>query len=349
MIPRVLAFFATMHAMNSTSHRQHAVIIGAGMMGRWHADALRRSGRAIAAVIDADIDAARALARRLGAAAYATLEEMPPGVGSAAHLCTPPHTRANLIRAALQRGWHVISEKPLGMTLDETRALYTMAEERGLRLMPVYQMPFQRGAQRAFAGIARAGAILRVDMRFFSAGADHGGDAESIARDIMAHPLSVLSKIGARPPNLCLYPQKSDHRDAARAGEIALHTVHDGMMIVIHVSMNARPTRADVEIAGTRGTWWIDLYHGYSVFFPGGVSRLAKATAPFTRSARIMGSAAANLIHRGLAGETAFPGLRALIDGFYRALQPGGVLPIPRAQGEWIAAQRDSILNRDER
>ena len=47
---------------------------------------------------------------------------------------TPPRAHGPLVRAALESGKHVYTEKPLAATVDEARSLVAEANDRGLRL-----------------------------------------------------------------------------------------------------------------------------------------------------------------------------------------------------------------------
>ncbi len=51
-------------------------------------------------------------------------------------IATPPHTHFNLVRRALEAGKHVLVEKPLARTAEESAALIGIAEQRNLTLMP---------------------------------------------------------------------------------------------------------------------------------------------------------------------------------------------------------------------
>lgn len=110
-------------------------IIGAGMMGRTHAEALRRiPGVEVAALADAD-----------GALAQRTCEELyiPACYGSyqalleaeeldAVHVCTPNFAHYEVCRAAIERGVNVYCEKPLANTSQETARLCALAREQGV-------------------------------------------------------------------------------------------------------------------------------------------------------------------------------------------------------------------------
>jgi len=334
------------------------LIIGAGLMGRWHAAAAAHAGHRIVAIVDADVRAAARLARLYNAAIFASVDLVPPTLVSVAHISTPPETHADLIRAALDRGWHVISEKPLAMTADETTALYDFAHQRALRLMPVHQMPFQDGARHALESLSAVGQLIRIDARFYSAGAASRGDADTIAANILAHPLSLiypmLTAVRTVPRDPAALQSASEldkhaslfwHVLRPLSGDLHALTMREGIAITIHISMSARPTRAALEVVGSRGIIVLDLYHGYSVRLPGAVSRWHKIAAPFDHTSRISTSAWVNLARRAAQGEWAFPGLRRLIAAFYDALRAGGDLPITRAETEWIAIQRDAILH----
>ena len=63
--------------------------------------------------------------------------EAEPSIGAVA-LCTPPAVRGRLARLALQRGLHVLLEKPPGVTSSEVLALVDLAREKGVTLMAAW-------------------------------------------------------------------------------------------------------------------------------------------------------------------------------------------------------------------
>src|SRR5919199_4073263 len=93
-------------------------IVGAGLMGRWHAYYAARAGARVAAVVDRDARAAGALSRRFpDATAFTNLEAClsQPHI-SVAHICTPTASHVPLATSALQAGVHVLLEKPVAAT-----------------------------------------------------------------------------------------------------------------------------------------------------------------------------------------------------------------------------------------
>ena len=76
-------------------------------------------------------------------------------------IITSPGSHAGLARLALERGKHVVVEKPLASTRAEAESLVALASERGLHLLSA---PFVQLAPtfRAFWGRIRNGAIGRV-------------------------------------------------------------------------------------------------------------------------------------------------------------------------------------------
>src|SRR5688572_12071223 len=77
--------------------RVRAAIIGAGLMGRWHARAVEHAGATINAVVDADLDRARQLARAHRARAASSLSDAASyGTLDVVHVCTPLETHATL-------------------------------------------------------------------------------------------------------------------------------------------------------------------------------------------------------------------------------------------------------------
>src|SRR5215218_5526690 len=126
-----------------------AAVVGAGLMGLWHARELSRAGGVLVGVADPDEEARSALVRRFTSARpFAALDRLLAGSHPlVVHLCTPLETHVELIRRCLDAGAHVLAEKPLAPDAASTEELLARAEQRGVLLCPVHQYPFQRGAE----------------------------------------------------------------------------------------------------------------------------------------------------------------------------------------------------------
>jgi hypothetical protein len=99
-----------------------------------------------------------------------------------------------------------------------------------------------------------------------------------------------------------------------------------------------------MDVAGSRGSLYLDFFHGFYVCYDGRASRLRKAARPFTVALKLFGSASVNLLGRGLRGETAYPGLRRLTRAFYAAALGEAPAPISAEDIIAVAAAREAIL-----
>jgi predicted dehydrogenase len=308
------------------------VIAGAGLMGQWHAHAAAHAGGQLTAILDTETAAATALARSLpGARPLASIGEA-IRLADIVHICTPTSTHSGLARQFLDGGCHVLIEKPIAESARETEALLDRAERAGVLLCPVHQFVFQNGVRKALATLPRLGRIRHIDITICSAGAESGDDShrDRIAEEILPHPLSLLQRLLPSPVS------SLDWQVSRPApGEIRAHASARDVSVVILVSMSVRPTANRLTIFGTGGTTEVDLFHGFAVTDPGGVSRSRKITRPFTRAVRLGWSAATNLGMRALRREPAYPGLRRLVGEFYAAV--AGVARTPIAPAETLA------------
>jgi D-galactose 1-dehydrogenase len=71
-----------------------------------------------------------------------------PDVAAVA-LCTPPQVRFGIAREALERGLHVLLEKPPGITVSEVIALERIAKEKGVTLFASWHSRHARGVEPA--------------------------------------------------------------------------------------------------------------------------------------------------------------------------------------------------------
>lgn len=318
-----------------------AAIVGAGLMGRWHADAVGHAGGRVVAVVDPVVARARALARRYrGSRSVLALDEV-LGDADVVHVTSPSPTHVELAAAAIHAGRHVLVEKPLAPTVPETRHLLELARARRVLLCPVHQYPFQEGVTRALAERPRLGRLRHVEITMCSAGAD-GLDEDArdrIAGEILPHPLSLLQRV--LPSGVGEAAWAVRHPGA---GEIRALAEVDGVTAFVTVSMSARPPVNRMVLFAERATTTVDLFHGYRAVEPGTVSRIHKAARPFTHSATVAGAAAANLARRAARREPAYPGLRMLCARFYDAVRDAGDPPIGAADVMAVALAAQRLL-----
>ena len=324
------------------------LIVGAGLMGRWHLAAARRAGAHVAAVVDQDMTAARRLAKSApGAIALADLSHLPAATRiDAAHICTPMASHAALTTALLERGIHVLVEKPMAPSADTVHALIETAAARGLYVCPVHQYAFQPGIERARARTMGV-EVRRIDFTICSAGAvgPFEGKADAVAAEILPHPLSILQR---------LQPQADVSAvdwSVARAGsgEFSIIGQVGAALTTIAISLNARPTCFQTRVHTADGLVEIDGFHGHAIALNGRVSRTAKVFGPFERGTRGLAGATTALTGRVFRGDLAYPGLRSLTRRFYEALSDPARRPISLNETLACSQACDAILTRMRR
>jgi myo-inositol 2-dehydrogenase/D-chiro-inositol 1-dehydrogenase len=142
------------------------VLLGAGRIGRLHAATLGGLPTVrVVAVVDPDRAAAEA-ARTLARAEQATddvARTLDHPAVEAVVIATPTETHADLIVAAARRRLAVFCEKPVALTLAETRRALQVVAEMGVPFQIGFQRRFDPGYQRARA-LLEEGAIGPVEM-----------------------------------------------------------------------------------------------------------------------------------------------------------------------------------------
>jgi predicted dehydrogenase len=132
-----------------------AGIVGAGWMGKTHAEAWRLNAPRAALVAVADVSAPRGqeLCDAFGtpdARAYQTLEALlADDRVDAVDICLPHHLHAPTILAAARAGKAILCEKPLCLTLDEARAIRDGVGAAGVTYMSAHNNLFAPGLLEA--------------------------------------------------------------------------------------------------------------------------------------------------------------------------------------------------------
>jgi predicted dehydrogenase len=114
-------------------------VIGGGVFGRHHAAKyMRLPGVTLSAIADPSPEARRQNAMTLRAPVFADWHDL-LGQVDIVSVCTPASTHAEIVRAFLSAGTHVLVEKPIATDLDEADELVTLAAEIGLVLTVGHQ------------------------------------------------------------------------------------------------------------------------------------------------------------------------------------------------------------------
>lgn len=318
----------------------NVAIVGAGLMGRWHAHASLRAGGRIAAVVDVDEEAARRLAAALGASPTTALTGPLDGQRfDAIHVCTPLETHVGEVRRGLAHRCAIIVEKPLAPTAAATEQLVYEARNAGAWLQPVHQTLFQDGLTRALRWMEHD--VLRaIDYVACSAGAAHAPAREDeIVADVLPHALSLIDVI--LPESL---ERTSWQTWRLAPGELLTAGAPGTTAVRILVSMHARPTRHELTLYGDRSTVVVDLFHGFAWRSRGHLSRVGKIVRPFAAAVLSTSAAAANLGRRAFQHEVAYPGLRTLISRVYAAGGDASRAPMSDQHILAVARTRDRIV-----
>ena len=113
-------------------------ILGGGSMGATHALSYENipGGFRVTAVSDAREEHARDIAKRFGADAYTSSDELLERFeGDAVDICLPTPLHTEYILKALERGRHVFCEKPLALTMQEARRVLDASRKTDRKVM----------------------------------------------------------------------------------------------------------------------------------------------------------------------------------------------------------------------
>ena len=169
-----------------------AAVIGAGHMGRYHAQKLARlSGVQLVAVVDSDLSRAQAL----GVAAFADYRAI-FGKADAAVIAVPTDRHYEIARDCLQHGLHLLIEKPIAATLAQADELIALAASRSL----VLQSGHVERYNRAFGAL-----LARMDRPVFIeaerlAGFKTRGAEVDVVLDLMIHDLDLACALARAEP-----------------------------------------------------------------------------------------------------------------------------------------------------
>jgi UDP-N-acetyl-2-amino-2-deoxyglucuronate dehydrogenase len=246
-------------------------IAGAGMIGTVHAKVLAELEDArLVAVSEAREATGRELAESHGAEWHAKLDELllRPDV-DAVIICTPSGLHPEEAVAAARAGKHVITEKPMAITLEGADRMIRACREAGVTLSVIFQYRFNRDALRlkraieagllgrpvlgnAFVHWHRTQAYYDERNGWRGTWALDGGGA---LMNQSIHAIDLLQWFLGPIDDLCAYTQTLTHSIEAEDTATAALRFSSGALGTIQGTTCAhRDWPLKIEIRGTEGS-----------------------------------------------------------------------------------------------
>lgn len=250
-------------------------IVGAGVIGRWHALVMSEIEDAeLAAVVDVVPERASELAAAHGVKAFGSLAEALAGAEfDAVAVCTPSGMHADHAIEALQAGKHVLVEKPVDIALDKVAALEKAHRAAGVTLGVVSQHRFDASTEVLAEAIA-GGALGRLtsavvsvawwrSQEYYDSGDWRGTwelDGGGALMNQSVHTIDLMLGAMGEAVEVTAYGgtlahERIDVEDTA----VAIVKFASGAVGVVHGTTAAYPgLSARLQVHGSRGSVVID-------------------------------------------------------------------------------------------
>ena len=170
--------------MKKSAGATRIVVIGAGHMGRYHAQKFAHcEGAELVAVVDADASRAP----HFPGVAFESNFEKILGMADAAVIAVPTNHHFRIARACIEAGLHVLIEKPITTTLKEADALIRLAKKRRVVLQVGHVERFNRGFAAFSARLKKPQYIETERLAPFKV----RGSEVDVVLDLMIHDLDL--------------------------------------------------------------------------------------------------------------------------------------------------------------
>jgi predicted dehydrogenase/nucleoside-diphosphate-sugar epimerase len=331
--------------------------VGTGAIAGVHLDAVRQLPGAVLVGVT-DRDAARAqgfAARARGVRVFPDLESMLAAGIDVVHVLTPPDAHAQVALEALERGCHVLVEKPLATSDADCARLATAASLGAHRVGVNHSLLADPHVRRVLATVAAGRVGQPVSAEYFCSAAyppweggplpAHYGEGGTPFRDLGVHGLYLLRAVlgeieGVQPiftsrggdPNLCFDDWDVVVRCERGVGHLRL-------------SWNVRPLQTVFTVHATGGTLRADVGCMFAAIrrataLPHAIDR---ATEALNDGWPALWSVPANGV-RWLSGRLQpYAGLRRAVEEFYVALAEGTPLPASLEDGRRVVRWVETV------
>jgi len=242
-------------------------IIGCGFIAESHVQAWRNVGAKIAAVCDKNISLAKSKAEKWRVAQYygdiykmIREEEL-----DAASICTPANIRLDVVKPLLEKGIHVVVEKPFAMSIAEAEKMVELKKSHGVELTVVHNWLFSHMMKKVLLSLKRkeVGDILGVEMELLhtkdnpmAADPSHWCHSIEAGRfgELLPHVVYILRAILGEVNIKYILGSKLGSYSWMPIDELRILFENlEGRTASVYVSFNSPRAETTLKVIGTKG------------------------------------------------------------------------------------------------
>lgn len=243
-------------------------VIGTGGMGQAHCKMIQGIPEVeLTAVCDIDPEVCKAIAEKYGVPGFVEHRELlDSGLVDMVIIATPHYLHPPIAIDAFERGIHVLSEKPISVTVSAADQMIEAAKRSGKKFGVMYQMrtePRSRVAKQILEE-GRLGEIYRAclimgwyrSQAYYESGtwrATWAGEGGGVLINQAPHLLDLFSWLVGLPKTLQGQTRTRLHDIEVEDEAFALLEFPNGAHGYLYASVNEAPGHLAIEICGDKG------------------------------------------------------------------------------------------------
>lgn len=248
-------------------------LAGFGAWGKFHAQSIAGNPDARLVAITAPSETSREEARRLYPEAHIfadSLEMIAQAEFDIIDIATPSHTHREIALAAMQRGKHVLLEKPMAITLDDCKAIVAGARDHGVHLAVGHELRLssQWGRIREIIDAGTIGdpqyVLVELSRKPYRLGASGWRyDQSRVGSWVLEEPIHFFDlarwylQSSGDPVELHAYANSRDsQRPTLFDNFSAMFKYANGSYAVVSQTLAAFEHHQTVKVSGTKGALW---------------------------------------------------------------------------------------------
>lgn len=315
-------------------------IVGGGGAAQWHISAMLKINNVeLVAICDRNEALARQVAGRFHISYYTELSEM---LGKekldVVDICAPPQTHLALATQAMKAGCHVLTEKPMALSLEEADEMIVAAKANQAQLCVVHNELFLPVVIKARSMVSEGvvGEVVGISITD-SLPRDSGLAINSehwchklpggIFGEMLPHPIYLAQAFLGRLEPVAVHSRKLGSYDWMVADELRVVLEGENGLATITESVNWPDDFTVLDIFGTKKSLHVDVWGmALTRYATAGESRFRRGCQNVEQSfQRLAGTASTTL---SLISGRFRGGHFNLIQKFFESLQSGTEMPV---------------------